>query len=853
MIKAPNVLILWSMIASLALGETLTRVANSTLVLPGDPPTDVNYQVVNAFGTLTFNQPIAVTNAPGDSDHVYVIERGGQMQQVNLATNSVVEFLDLEDWVMGNAPTVSTSGEGGFLSAAFHPNYQENGKIYVFYTLFENGLRQRIAEVTKDANTSRVASHTSLISQFDEASNHNGGDLHFGPDGYLYISVGDEGGANDQFDNSNFIDKDFFSAILRIDVDQKPGNLAPNAHPDSNGSAYSIPADNPFIGVTSHQGLNVDPADVRTEIWVTGLRNPFRFSFDSATGECFVADVGQGRREEINIVRGGEDCGWSRYEGLQRFQSGPAGSQVPSGYDPHEPIHDYNRTIGRSITGGVVYRGSRLPEFQGSYLFADFVTGRLFELKKDDDDVWRRRTLLPLASVSGFGHDPQNGDLLICRLSDGTIGRLQRTIAQVSAPATLSATGAFSDLTTLTPNAGIYPYEVNLPFWSDHAQKKRWFSMPDLDSTMTFSEREAWDYPAGQVWIKHFDLERERGNPATSRPLETRFLVKTDSGAYGLSYRWRADGSDADLVPASGMTEDLDIAINGSSVTQTWVYPSQANCLTCHTPDTNFALSFHTRQLNRDGQISELACAGFLDVSPPASAGLPAHPALNDSTISREARVRAYLEVNCAMCHQGEDGSLAGNYDARSNTKTDEANIINGLLADSLGDLANRFVVPGDVMHSAVLQRLDGSAPRMPPLASNEIDQEAIDLITAWVTQDLPARQSYNEWSESIFGSLQPREADFDQDGASNLLEFLSETNPQLGNSRFDLDLTTNEISFIAPTNRTSLLEMSDDLINWQALDVPGNSLALPAAPEMRTFPVPQQPQIFLRVQMESP
>jgi len=842
-----------------AIGNSLVRVANTTLNLPGDPPSNVNYEVVNAFGSVTFSNPIAVTNAPGDTEHVYVIERGGQMQRVHLATNTKTEFLDLEDWVGGGAPTVSTGGEGGFLSAAFHPDYQNNGRIFVFYSVNDGGLNQRIAEVTKSSITSQVATHTTLISQFDQASNHNGGDIHFGPDGYLYISVGDEGGANDTYNNSNFINKDFFSAILRIDVDQKPGSLLPNPHSASNSGTYTIPPDNPFVGATFHQGLPVDDDDlngdddVRTEIWVTGLRNPFRFTFDATTGECFIADVGQGRREEISIVFGGEDCGWSRREGTQTFTSGPAGSQVPAGYAPHEPIHDYDRTIGRSITGGVVYRGSRLPEFQGSYLFADYGTDRLFELRKDEMGVWNRQLLLNISNISGFGHDPQNGDLLLCRLTSGTVGRLQRTAQQVVAPALLSNTGAFSDVMTLTPHTGIYPYEVNLPFWSDHAGKRRWFSIPELSDVMTFSEDGAWGFPSGQVWVKHFDLEMERGNAATSRPLETRFLVKTNTGAYGLTYRWRLDGTDADLVAADGLTEDLMILDGGSNVTQTWVYPSRASCLSCHTPEKNFALSFHTRQLNRGDQIDTFACAGFLNETPPAALGLPAHPALDDSSTSRESRVRAYLDVNCSMCHRGAESSLAGNYDGRVTTKTDAAELINGLLADDLGDSMNRFVVPGDTTHSAVLSRLNGSASRMPPLASTVIDQAAIDLISDWVTMDLPTRQSYDEWALANFGSAETGDGDFDFDGVSNRLEFLTGTDPTLGNSKLQVTLGEDHVSYLAPANRMSVMEMSQDLLNWSPLDAVGNSNDFPAAAEMRNLSLPVLPEVFLRVRLEEP
>ena len=378
-----------------ASGETLNRVANASLSLPGSTPAEGGLAVVNAFGSLAFSRPMAVRAPGGQLDHVFVVERSGRIQRVNLASNTKSQFLDLGSWVnaLGSGWNLTTSGEGGLLSMAFHPDYNDNGFFYVFYSLnAQNQRHQRVARLTAtgtegdylNATTCDPNTHLSLITQRDEASNHNGGDLHFGSDGYLYISVGDEGGANDQFDNSNHIDRDFFSAILRIDVDRLAGNSEPNLHSQSNSTAYPsavhsgtyrVPNDNPFIGATSHQGVTIAPAEVRTEIWLTGLRNPWRFSYDAPSHRWFIGDVGQGSREEVTMVTydpaESNDAGWSRREGRVAFTNGPAGSSVPSGYDPLEPIHDYSRGDGRSITGGLVYRGSRLSELSGKYIFAD--------------------------------------------------------------------------------------------------------------------------------------------------------------------------------------------------------------------------------------------------------------------------------------------------------------------------------------------------------------------------------------------------------------------------------------------------------------------------------------------------
>jgi len=862
-----------------SLAAPLTRQENTTLNFPSASPEEGDYAVVNAFGNLSFNAPIAIASPEGDTSHVFVVERSGKLQRVNLANNTKTEFLDLRAWVLSQGWDLPTESEQGFLSVAFHPNYTQNGYFFVFYSVAISGQNhQRIARLTATgtpgnflaATTCDPSTHVSLITQRDEATNHNGGDMHFASDGYLYISLGDEGKAHDFYNNGNFINKDFFSAILRIDVDQLPGNLLPNAHTQGNSTShssavhpntYKIPADNPFIGKTSHQGKTIAANSIRTEIWVTGLRNPWRFSFDPPTGRCFIGDVGQGKREEINLVAGGEDCGWSRREGTIAFTKGPEGSSVPAGYSPHEPIHTYPRNVGRSITGGLVYRGSRLGELFGKYLFADYRDGKLWSLT-ENGSTWTRSNISNLANISGFGEDPSNKDLLICRIVNGSIGRLVRNTTSNPAPQTLSETGAFSDLSNLTPEIGIYAYDVNHPFWSDHAGKSRWFSIPTLTDTMTYSAAGPWNFPTGQIWIKHFDLEMTRGNPATKRRIETRFLVKTISGSYGLSYRWRSDGSDADLVGPAGLQEEFTITDQGSTSKQIWHYPSRTNCTSCHTEDSNYVLAFHTRQLNRPGalgndQIASLANAGFLNTTPEASAGLPAHPALDNLQVSREARIRSYLHVNCAMCHRGDTSLVPGNFDARITTQTDLAMLINGILINNLGNSNNRFLVPNDTAHSVVLKKLDGSAGRMPPLASTVIDQSAIDLMSAWITQDLPNRQSYDQWAQANFGETgtthTEKIGDFDADGLSNFLEYLATTDPTSSASKFKFEITGNQFTFLHPANRSLLIETSSDLQTWTPLLNPNNSPLPPAHSLNQDFSFPEGKRSFIRAKFSAP
>jgi glucose/arabinose dehydrogenase len=375
----------------------LTRVPNTTLIMPQTPATEAaSFTRENAFGSLTFASPICIRNAPSQSSHLFVVQRKNGIERVDLATNTRSTFMNLAGHLSTTSSPqrrLATSFENGILSFAFHPNYKQNGYFYVFYsttitsvTNTNAQLYQRVSRFQAIgipgaydlAASADPATEVPMISQRDEAENHNGGDMHFGNDGYLYISTGDEGNGDDSFDNARYIDKDFFSAILRIDVDQLPGSLTPKNHVNLpvgahvasavHAGTYSIPANNPFNGATTHHGLVINTSKLRTEIWACGFRNPWRMSFDSPTGRLFVADVGQEEREEINIVTAGNDYGWSHREGSQAFNLGPGGSTLPTIFNPVAPIHDYAHTLGYSITGGVISRGARLAELAGKYI-----------------------------------------------------------------------------------------------------------------------------------------------------------------------------------------------------------------------------------------------------------------------------------------------------------------------------------------------------------------------------------------------------------------------------------------------------------------------------------------------------
>jgi len=723
------------------------RVANTTLRMPESLPLG-SYTTSNAFPGLTFRWPVAMVAPPGETNRLFVVEQEGRIAVItNLAIPTRSVFLDLTD-------RAQYGSEEGVLALAFHPGYATNRYFYVWYTT--KGTRyDRLSRFEVDPNNPArglPATEQILISQQDDAENHNGGELLFGPDdGYLYLSIGDEGGSAAN-DNVQRIDNNFFSGVFRIDVDKRPGSIPANPHPANNGSGtinYAIPPDNPFIGVTSFNGRSVNPNNVRTEFWAVGLRNPWRMSFDPQTRLLYCGDVGSTDTEEVNIIVRGGNYGWNYYEGTNKT----GGLIVPSGFAPVWPMYEYNRLGGGPrlcVIGGIVYRGNRYADLYGSYIFADHMNGNIWSLRYTiSGGVTNVTPPVQIATslyVSSFGVHPGSGEILLASQLDHQIKRLVRASASgPSLPPTLADTGAFSDLANLTPQPGIVSYDLNVPFWSDHARKTRWFSVPNTNLVIGFNPTNNWEFPTGSVWIKHFDLELTNGVSQSAKRLETRFIIRNADGVYGVSYRWDSV-TNATLVPEEGMDESFVIAEGGGvQRTQVWHYPSRSECLQCHTPHGGFAVGFNTPQLNRtfnydgspENQLVALSQAGYFDASVSNPQTLPALAQATNTAFSVEYRVRSYLAANCVQCHQ-PGGTTQGLWDARFSTPMSQANIIDGPLLDDFGNPANRVIKPGSVDQSMMLTRLSNwGSLHMPPFATSEVNQEAIDLLSRWITHDL--------------------------------------------------------------------------------------------------------------------
>lgn len=337
--------------------------------------------------------PIHATGAGDGSGRIFVVEKAGRIRIVSQGALREQPFLDISSLVG------SSSSEQGLLSVAFHPDYRNNGRFFVDYTDLDGNTVIASYRTGKDPNQADAGSATTLLHIDQPAANHNGGQLAFGPDGYLYIGMGDGGAGGDPWGNGQNRDA-LLGKLLRIDV--------------NSGTPYAIPSDNPFATTTG----------AKPEVWAYGLRNPWRFSFDRETGDLFIGDVGQNAREEVNFQPakspGGENYGWNRMEGNQCYQP-------RSGCDQEGltlPIIDYGRDDGCSVISGFRYRGTANPSLTGIYIFGDYCGGHIWGLKQDANGAWQRFSLLDnVSGLSSFGQDDE-GELYVTSLDAGTLSRL---------------------------------------------------------------------------------------------------------------------------------------------------------------------------------------------------------------------------------------------------------------------------------------------------------------------------------------------------------------------------------------------------------------------------------------------
>lgn len=667
------------------------------------------YDLRNAFENLPpFEAPLLVTAVPGEGRLAVVEQPGRVLAFEDDADASATEV------VLDLTGSIVVGGELGLLGLAFDPDFVRNRFLYLHYTAAAP-LRSVIARFSwPRGGPVDPRSRKIVLEVAQPYANHNGGMIAFGPDGYLYVALGDGGGAGDP-DRNGQNPATLLGSLLRIDV-----------HPQDPADPYTVPADNPFI----------DRAGFAPETWAFGLRNPFRFSFDRQTGDLWLGDVGQSAREEIDrVVRGG-NYGWRRFEGALDFD--PA--EALGGAVPHAPpVLDYGRDQGVAVIGGYVYRGVRHAGLFGRYLYSDFGSGTIWALEWDGTKVRANDVVATAASPTAFGEDG-NGEVLVVS-RDGILAAIVARGTGASLPSRLSETGLFTDLATLTPAAGLVEFTLQLPSWSDGTRRRRWFSVPD-GAGIGFDATGPWSLPTGSLAVEHLEIRLTAGDPGSDRRLETRLLLHTEEGWLGFTYRWNDAGTDAVLLTGRETEWLTRSRADGSTATQRYDYPSRTDCLRCHTQVAGRTLGLETRQLNRDfdyplgtdNQLRALGHAGYLDGGDAPASAYEAYPALDDAGAAVADRARAWLAVNCAACHQ-PGGPAPGAMDLRFDTPLDAMGVLDAKpQGGGLGIPGARIVDPGRHASSVLwerIRRLDTA--RMPPLASHVVDEKAVSLIASWI------------------------------------------------------------------------------------------------------------------------
>jgi uncharacterized repeat protein (TIGR03806 family) len=765
------------------------RLPWTTSTVKGTPDPPRPYRTERVFNKLQFLEPLAMAHEP-QSNRLFVAEYLGKI--FSFPNDPGVEkadlLLDLDTIVYG---------------FALHPEFAKNGYIYVVslvdrdpLTVLPNGARLSRFQTNTPDRSPRDRVSEVLLAEW-RSGGHTGGCLKFGPDGYLYVAVGDTSEIADRHEAGQDLSV-LPGSILRLDVD----------HPED-GKAYGIPPDNPFV----------DSEDARPEIWAYGLRQPWKMSFDRVTGDLWTANVGQDLWEMVYRIERGGNYGWSVTEGTHSFRPERALGPTPI----LKPILEYDHTQSRSLTGGFVYRGSRLKELAGAYIHGDYDTGRVWGLRHDGEKVtWNEELVHTNLRIVGFGEN-SSGELYILDHAGGGIHRLVPNTASDESskfPRRLSQTGLFAATADHSPAPGLIPYSILAPKWSDGAHKEWYIAMPgtsqiELDAILypkpAPGSPPGWKFPDGTVVVETRSLEMEKGNPESRRRLETRILhhkrlAGTDAFGdqlwRGYTYLWNEEQTDAALLEGpSGLDrsyEIIDKDAPGGKRQQTWHFPSRAECSVCHNLAGKFVLGVNTLQMNKDyaydggvvdNQLRTLEHIGaFTAPLPERPEKLPRLVDPSDESQDQDRRARSYLHGNCAFCHRKWGGGNA-EFQLLATLDLSETGTVGVRPGQGTFYIPDaKVIAPGDPYRSILFYRMAklGSG-RMPRMGSGVVDERGLDLIHDWIAQ-LPADSTAPAYTdaamqsraklESTLSTLKatPRGAAIDKAVTGNIAQLLAST-----------------------------------------------------------------------------
>jgi uncharacterized repeat protein (TIGR03806 family) len=718
----------------------------STVVGFPDPPPP--FRAARVMTDYRPEFPIQVARVPGSTEALLIT-------QPRSYGPTAVSLFPLKPGVKDTdaVKLFDTPGEGTAYDIAFHPKFAENGYVYFGWNGKSEGHKTKRSFVTRYTMTTKppfTIDTTTAKTIIDwESDGHNGCAICFDTEGLLYVTSGD--GTSDSDTNVTGQRTDLLLAkILRIDVDHPAG-----------GKAYSVPKDNPYVG---------DNRFV-PETWAYGLRNPWRITFDAKTKQLWLGQNGQDLWEYAHLVQKGDNYGWSVTEGSHPFYPERKLGPTPV----VKPTVEHHHSEARSLTGGVVYHGSKLPDLRGAYVYGDYSTGHIWAVKHDGKAIaWHKKVAITTLKITAFALDA-DGELVICHHSgkgDGGFFTLVPNTdkADTNFPKKLSESGLFDSVLGHKVKASVVPYSVNASFWSDGMHKERFVALPPGEGIGLTGNR-GWNFPDKTVLVKSFALDATEGDASTRKWIETRFMTKQAGEWYGYSYLWNDDGTDATLIDARGLDKEFTVKTAAGERKQVWHYPSRAECMVCHSRAQNYVLGLCELQMNKthtypsgrtDNQIREFEHLGMLkadwfadvkgripadalplpDQRAPkpttlltrAPAGMKALVDPFDKSQPLEARAKSWLHANCSSCHVEAGGGNAL-MELEFTTALDKMRVTDVKPVHTTFDIMDaKLLVPGAPERSLLVHRAGLRGPgQMPPMSSNRVDEAGAALLREWV------------------------------------------------------------------------------------------------------------------------
>ncbi len=632
--------------------KELPRWTASRLEGTGGEP--MPYRAIQTYQGLAFEYPLCLVRVPagkGAMDRFVVVEQGGSLW--SFVNEESVK--DRELFLQLGSPETSGRGKPPLrtLGVVFHRDYPDEPFVFVSYNRRDGETgknrvsRFRVTEFEPPA--ADVESEVVILEW--ESDGHNGGDLKFGPDGYLYVSTGDGETPGDPGNVGQTVDN-LLGSILRIDVTKATGE-----------KSYRVPEDNPFVGMEG----------VRPEVWAYGLRNPWRMNFRPGTNELWLGDNGDEHWEMVHLVTKGANYGWSAFVGCHPFRltnklGGPT-------LEHTLPVIEHPHTEMRSVIGGLFSHGQKLSELRGEYLYGCYFTRKLWAVPLKGHTPGRPRRIADVgAPIVSFSED-RNGEPVILAF-DGGFFRIEKAGAQEKPrpyPKLLSKTGLFTSTARHELEEGFIPYEVNAPAWRDGATASRHFAVssgeekvqiqavpPGLskvpeDRFVSRAGLDRWMFPSGTAFVQTFSIgDSEKGG---GKRVETQVSFIDRSEWRFLTYAWNETQEDAELVPAEGSTRTIE---SGGGKKQNWRFMSRFDCAACHTQRSMFVLGATMAQLNREfdysaigGEVGNqletyLELGLFSNRFPGERASWPRFVDPRDESADLDDRARTYLHVNCA-------------------------------------------------------------------------------------------------------------------------------------------------------------------------------------------------------------